>query len=105
MFPGFKYTGGQGGYYYRGLPAWAHGEPYGEENLMKIMDAISFLRPHIDEEVVAGVDDPEFVKFPVTYMTEPGFWTMTDQEAASFRAYLQKGGFLIVDDFRAPGRI
>ena len=26
---------------------------------------------------------------------------MSDQEAASFRAYLLKGGFLIVDDFRA----
>ena len=37
MFARLKYTVGQGGYYYRGLPSWAHGEPYAEENLMKIM--------------------------------------------------------------------
>ena len=32
-------------------------------------------------------------------MAEPGFWTMTDDEAAAFRAYLLKGGFVIFDDF------
>lgn len=103
MFNRLKYSVGPGGYYYRGLPAWAHGEPYGEENLMKIMDAISVLRPHIDEGVVVGFDDPDVFKFPVAYMTEAGFWVMSDQEAAAVRAYLQKGGFIIFDDFRAPG--
>jgi hypothetical protein len=104
MFNRVKYTVGQGGYYYHGLPAWAHGDPYAEENLMKIMDAISALHPHIDEGVVASVDDPEFFKFPVAYMTEAGFWVMSDQEAASLRAYLGKGGFLIFDDFRDSPR-
>ncbi len=33
-------------------------------------------------------------------MSEPGFWTLNDQEAAGLRAYLAKGGFLIFDDFR-----
>ena len=34
-------------------------------------------------------------------MCEPGCWVLTDQEAAGLRAYLHKGGFVIVDDFRA----
>ena len=46
------------------------------------------------------MDDPDFFKFPVAYMTEAGYWVMTDQEAASLRAYMQKGGFVIFDDFR-----
>src|SRR6478672_4102339 len=71
MFARLKYTVMPGGYYYRGLPSWAHGEPYAEENLMKIMDSISFLHPHIAEEVVVGADDPEMFKFPVAYMVEP----------------------------------
>ena len=37
-------------------------------------------------------------------MTEAGYWTMTDQEAAGFRAYLLKGGFAIFDDFRGDLR-
>ena len=32
-------------------------------------------------------------------MAEPGFWPLTDAEAAAFRAYLLKGGFVIFDDF------
>jgi hypothetical protein len=38
--------------------------------------------------------------YPLAYMAEPGFWTMTDKECESFRAYLKKGGFVIFDDFR-----
>ena len=38
MFNRLKYSVGAGGYYYRGLPAWAHGEPYAEESLLKIME-------------------------------------------------------------------
>jgi hypothetical protein len=104
MFSRLKYTVGPGGYYYRGLPAWAHGEPSAEENLMKIMDSISVLHPHVDEGVVMGFDDPDVFKYPVAYMTEAGFWVMNDQEAQQVGAYLQKGGFIIFDDFRDPPR-
>ena len=104
MFARLKYTVGMGGYYWHGLPAWAHGDPYAEENLMKIMDAITTLHPHIEEGVVMSLDDPDLFKFPLSYMTEAGFWVMTDREAASLRAYLLKGGFVIFDDFRDPPR-
>jgi hypothetical protein len=104
-FVRLKYTVGPGGYYYRQLPAWAHGDPYAEENLMKIMDAVTYLHPRVDEWAVMSLDDPDLFKFPICYMTEAGFWTLNDKEAASFRAYLEKGGFVIFDDFRGPGRI
>ncbi len=102
-FARLRYTTGPGGYYYRGLPAWAHGYSEAERNLMKIMRELSDLAPHIDETNVLALDDPDLSKYPVTYMTEAGFWEMTDQEAAAFRAYLQKGGFVIFDDFRGVG--
>lgn len=100
-FARIRYTTAPGGYYYRGLPAWAHGYPRAERNLMKIMGEISYLNPHIEDGVVLSLDDPELCKYPVAYMTEAGFWTLTDGEATAFRAYLEKGGFVIVDDFRS----
>jgi hypothetical protein len=99
-FARLRYTTGPGGYYYRGLPAWAHGYSEAERNLMKIMKEVSDLDPHITESNVLAADDPDLCKYPVAYMTEAGFWEMNDHEAAALRAYLQKGGFLIVDDFR-----
>jgi hypothetical protein len=96
---------GPGGYYYRGLPAWAHGYPSAERNLTRIFREISTLQPHVEESVVLAVDDPELCRYPVAFVTEAGFWTMTDGEALALRAYLQKGGFIIFDDFRDdPGR-
>lgn len=67
---------------------------------MKILNEISFLSPHVEDSNVFTLDDPKLCRYPVAYMTEPGFWTLTDKEAAAFRAYLLKGGFVIFDDFR-----
>ncbi len=109
-FARLRYTTGPGGYYYGGLPAWAHGYwslrggGRAEESLSKILNEISYLNPHVDDSVVLAVDDPELAKYPIAYMTEAGYWTLTDGEAAAFRAYLQKGGFAIFDDFRDPPR-
>jgi hypothetical protein len=99
-----RYTTGPGGYYYQGLPAWAHGYPNAEHNLMQILTAISGVRAHIDEPVVARLDEEEITKYPVSYMTEAGYWVMNDAEAAGMRNYLRKGGFVIFDDFRPPPR-
>src|SRR5207253_7565910 len=78
---------------------WSHDYPAGEQHFMKILNEITYLAPHTDETNILSLDDPELFKYPVAYMCEPGFWTMTEQEAATFRAYLRKGGFVIFDDF------
>jgi hypothetical protein len=109
-FARLRYTTGPGGYYYCGLPAWAHGYTScrggsrAEESLMKILNELTYLNPHIEDSVVLAVDDPQLMKYPIAYMTEAGYWTLDDKEAAAFRAYLQKGGFAIFDDFRDPPR-
>jgi hypothetical protein len=80
---------------------WSHDYPTGERNFMRIMDELTFLAPHTDETNILSLDDPELFNYPVAYLCEPGYqWTVDDQEAAQLRAYLLKGGFLIVDDFR-----
>jgi hypothetical protein len=106
-FVRLKYTTAPGGHYYRDLPAWAHGYARtdsgvsAEHQLMRILDAITIVRPRLDTNVFA-LDDPDLGQFPVAYMTEGGYWQLTDREARAFRAYLTKGGFVIFDDFRPP---
>jgi hypothetical protein len=99
-FARLRYTTAPGGYYYRGLPAWAHGYPTADINLSKILKSLTTVDAHVDGSVVLAMDDPELCKYPVAYMTEAGFWQLSDKEAAGLRAYLQKGGFVIFDDFR-----
>jgi uncharacterized protein DUF4159 len=98
-----KYETAPGGYWWRGLPSWAHGYPLAEQNLMKIMKEISFLDAHDEEINTLTLDDPELFKYPVAYIIEVSWWTMTDREAEALRTYMMKGGFVIVDDFKRPG--
>lgn len=103
-FARLKYTTGPGGFYYFNLPAWSHGYMKAENNLTRIVSAISKTRINLDVSNVLAMDDPELMKYPVTFMTEAGYWQMNDKEAAGLRAYLLKGGFIIFDDFRDDGR-
>jgi len=99
-FARLSYVTGPGGYYYGGLPAWAHGYDLAERNLMQILNSLSTVHPRLEAGVVYNLDDPQLFRYPLSYMTEAGYWTLSDKEALAFRKYLLKGGFVIFDDFR-----
>lgn len=83
----------------RGAP-WSHDYPRAEHNLLKILDATTLMAPDLDAANIFGLDNPELLKYPLAYMAEPGYWTLSDQEAEGLKNYLLKGGFIIFDDFR-----
>ena len=78
---------------------WEHDYPTADRNLAAILDYITNMRVHLDGSNILDLDDPRIFENPVIYMSEPGYWTTDDAEAASLRAYLLKGGFIIFDDF------
>jgi hypothetical protein len=104
-FVRLNYTTLPGGFWYRNQPAWSHGYPVAERNLMRILDALSTLAPKVDQVNSFSLEDQEIFRYPVLYIIEVGWWDMTDAEAVALRAYLDKGGFVIVDDFKMPGGI
>ena len=97
-----RYDPAPGGFWPGRRPSWIHGYPLAEQNLMKILNEVSYLGGHEDINVVT-LDDSELFRYPIAYIIEVGWWTVTDREAAGLRAYLQKGGFLFVDDFKPAG--
>jgi hypothetical protein len=82
-----------------GRSGWEFDYPAMERNLMSMMREVTALRPHVTASNIHALDDPELLKYPVAYLSEPGYWIPSDAEAAGLRTYLAKGGFLIVDDF------
>jgi len=98
MFIRLRYTGPIA-YQSQRVP-WSHDYPEGEENMLKILNELTNLEPNVEQSNIFGLEDPEIFKYPVTYMCEPGSWYATDEMAKNMRAYLNKGGFLIIDDFR-----
>ena len=78
---------------------WEFDYPTMERNLMLMMREVTSLRPHVRESNIHTFDEPELMKYPIAYLSEPGYWIPSDAEAEGLRTYLAKGGFLIVDDF------
>jgi hypothetical protein len=81
-------------------PGWMHDYPTAERHLMKILSEISDLRPRLDSSSVVDFADPQLMKYPIAYFSEPGYWQPTEEDVANLRAYILKGGFIIIDDFR-----
>jgi hypothetical protein len=79
--------------------SWRADYPAMERNLTTILQSLTAIRPHTEETNVHTLDDPRLFEFPLAYLTEPGYWFPSDEEVAGLRAWLAKGGFLIVDDF------
>lgn len=94
---GFGGSGGwRGG---RELP-WAHDYPTADVHMMKIVNELTAVGPHVEGSNIYSLDDPDLMNHPIAYMSEPGHWSMSDEEAKGLRTYLLKGGFIIFDDFR-----
>jgi hypothetical protein len=98
-----NYETAPGGYWAGGRPSWSHGYPLAERNLMKIMNEVSYLGAHEEEINTLTLEDPQLFRYPVAYIIEVGWWTLSNHGAAALHDYLAKGGFLIVDDFKTPG--
>ena len=79
--------------------AWNHDYPRAEQNLSRILQSLTVMKIRTDASLILTLDDPALFKYPIAYMWEPGFWNLSDREAASFRAYLAKGGFAAFEDF------
>jgi hypothetical protein len=89
-----------GGYGRRGWgAAWNHDYPRAERHLALILNELTVIDTRTDRSLVLSLDDPRLFNYPIVYMWEPGFWTLTDSEAEAFRAYLLKGGFAVFEDF------
>jgi hypothetical protein len=101
-FARIKYRGGGRG------AGWAHDFPRAESHFMHIIRSITSMRPFVEAGPVVGgniiaLDDPDLMKYPVAYLSEPGGWFPNEKETLGLRNYLLKGGFVIVDDFDGGG--
>ncbi len=95
--------GGRGGGRFGGFRGsrimWNHDFQTSDLHLPKILGALTTINVRTDESNVFTFDDPELFRFPLAYLCEAGYWNPTEAEMLGARKWLQKGGFLIIDDF------
>ena len=84
---------------------WDHDTPRAERHLMKILEEITMLRPKMDCGAIYAFGEAESFKYPIAYVSEPGFWTMDETELKGIREFVAKGGFIIFDDFHGTALV
>ena len=86
-------------YTVHGRSGWEFDYPAMERNLMTMVQELTTIAPHVQGSNIHTLDDPELLKYPIAYISEPGYWIPSDAEVQGLRNYFAKGGFFIVDDF------
>ena len=80
--------------------SWAHDYPRADEHLPRIIADLTTIRPRIDgPPKVLDLEDPRIFDNPILYVSEPGYWRISDKGAQNLRLHLLKGGLVIFDDF------
>jgi hypothetical protein len=97
-FTRLRYGGG-GGFGFGNSSAWNHDYPAGDRNMQFILDEYTRLETNTEGSNVVDLEDPRVFESPILYMSEPGYWSITEEGARNLRDHLLKGGFLIFDDF------
>jgi hypothetical protein len=87
---------------YRGgeLP-WHHDYPDADAMLPDALKRLTGVHTTRESFQIVDIDSEEIFKYPFVYMAEPGFLDLQQDDLENLREYLDRGGFLFVDDFRA----
>jgi hypothetical protein len=90
IFARWSYASGSG---------WNHDYPAAEEHINQIMSEATKLDVHKMSYKIIPIDSDEIFKYPFGYISEPGQMDLTEQEVKNFREFVDRGGFVMLDDF------
>jgi hypothetical protein len=79
---------------------WSIDYPYAEAHFLPALERLTRIEASEDSAHIRLTDD-ELFDYPFLFIQQPGInpWNPTDDEAATLREYLLRGGFLVADDF------
>jgi len=95
-FVRIEYDSAYGGW--GGRRRWETDYPDADLNLSYRLKELTSLEVDPDGKTLR-LSDPELFNYPFIYLIEPGYMLLQDDEVIALRNYLNKGGFLMVDDF------
>ena len=82
-----------------GHMGWSHNYPDSEENLNDFVDQTTRVDIEASSYRLLELGSPEIFNYPFAYVSEPGEMELTEQEVVNLREYIERGGFILIDDF------
>jgi hypothetical protein len=90
IFARWQYESGSG---------WNHDYPNAEEHINQIMSEATGI--HVDKMsyTIVPISSDEIFNYPFAYISEPGQMYLSDAEVRNFREFVDRAGFVMLDDF------
>lgn len=79
---------------------WHHDYPDGDTMLPTSLARLTTAYTTPESFQIVDIDSKELFKYPFVYLAEPGYLDLQAADAKNLREYLDRGGFVLVDDFR-----
>jgi len=83
----------------RGAGAWTTDYPRSDRHFLEGVRRLTRIDSRSVEQVVDADGSDDIYNWPFVYAVEVGQWVLSDDEAKQLRDFLDRGGFLMVDDF------
>jgi hypothetical protein len=100
VFTRIRYRGpGFGGGFGFGGGSWNHDYPAADFYISDALETLTRMRVSAERTNVLDLEDDAIFQNPILYVSEPGYWRISDKGAANLRQHLLKGGIVIFDDF------
>jgi hypothetical protein len=90
---------GFGGRFSLGMSEWAIDYPGGDRNLIEGVRRLTRIDVRSVEQPVELDGSGDVFNWPFLYAVEVGRWSVSEAEGKELREFLDRGGFLMVDDF------
>jgi hypothetical protein len=78
--------------------AWTVDYPKADRQFLQGVRRLTRLQARSMEHVVDLISD-DIYNYPFAYAVEVGHWSLPDEQARKLREYIDRGGFLMTDDF------
>jgi hypothetical protein len=87
---------------YIGHMGWSHNYPISDQHINQLIAEATDVDVDRMSYRIVELGSPEVFEYPFAYVSEPGEMELTEKEVVNFREYVNRGGFVLVDDFDGP---
>ena len=82
-----------------GHMGWSHNYPDAELHLNQLISEVTGIDVKPMSYRIVELGSPDVFSFPFAYVSEPGEMELTEKELVNLREFIDRGGFIVVDDF------
>jgi hypothetical protein len=93
---------GTNGNFRLGHMGWSHNYPYSEQHLNEFVAETTRVDVQLNSYKIVELGSDDVFEHPFAYISEPGEMELSEQEVENLRQYINRGGFILIDDFDGP---